>query len=91
MASSKDDYLEHRVTVVEGVLGGTLAAPGLVHVQKQIAETVYGKKGKNGLVGDVNSLKMDRVRGLAWIAGAAAAGGSVPLILGWLLKITNSH
>lgn len=84
--ASKDE-LEERVAAVEGVLGGTLQTPGLVHVQKQIAETVYGKKGDNGLVGDVLSLKMDRARGLAWIAGAAAVGSGVSLALGWLLKL----
>lgn len=77
---------EERIATLEGVLGGTLDAPGLVHVQRQIAETVYGKKGTNGLVGDVASLKTDRARGLAWIAGAAAAGSSMPILLDLITK-----
>jgi len=85
--AAKDEHFEDRLSLVEGVLGGTLETPGLVHVQKQIAETVYGKKGTNGLVGDVYNLKMDRARGLAWIAGAAAAGSSIPFIVGWIVKL----
>jgi len=84
MADHRLDHIEDSLRTIEGVLGGTLDTPGLVHVQKQIAETVYGKGGGNGLVRDVANLKMDRIRGLAWIAGAAAAGGFVPIVVTWL-------
>lgn len=86
---AKEDH-EHRITTIEGVLGGTLNTPGLVHVQREIAETVYGRDNVNGLVRDVANLKMDRARGLAWIAGAAAAGGSTPFLFNWILKIFGS-
>jgi len=78
--------LEERVTKLEHALIGTMERRGLVHVQRDIAETVEGKDGNGGLVRDIQNLKLDRARGLAWVAGAAAAGSGISALVIWVLK-----
>ena len=46
--------------------------------------TLYGKEGRNGLVGDVNDMK-NSGRNLKWLAGTGLFAG----VSGWINKILH--
>lgn len=83
----EEEDFEERLRLLESVLIGTVATPGMIHVQREMAKTIYGPDGESGIRKDVGELKLDRAKGLAWIAGAAFAGGAVTGFIVWLLKL----